>query len=272
MMMRATGLATRMCRLAVLVGVLVLPVAAAPGALAVPRPVDTGSVVDGRQLIAEDDFTGSSVNADNWVAYDENSTNGISHWNPKELTVGAGELRVHSHGKDPSGADNYSGALAWSLGAGNQTYGVWMVRARFDAGAGYGPAILLWPQSNDWPTDGEIDLVESVQPSRDTALSSLHWGTTAPGHRESGTLDGDYTQWHVYAVDWEPTYVVISIDGTTVYDSRNSTLHPTIPRTPMHLVIQQEPGPYGAPGWIVPPGPSTPDDVMVHVDWVKIYR
>jgi hypothetical protein len=40
----------------------------------------------------------------------------------------------------------------------------------------------------------------------------------------------------------------------------------------MHLVIQQEPGPFGAPGWLVAPNSSTPDDVMVHVDWVRVYR
>ncbi|HEX3782856.1 MAG TPA: glycoside hydrolase family 16 protein [Pseudonocardiaceae bacterium] len=261
-----TAMTTCLTRVAVLISALALT------AVAVPTGRATAATVAGRQLIAEDDFTGSTVNSADWVPYDENSSNGVSHWNPKELTVANGELCVHSHGKDPTGAANYSGALAWSLGAGNQTYGVWMVRARFDAGAGYGPAILLWPQSNDWPADGEIDLVESVQPSRDTALASVHWGTTAPGYRESGTLRGDFTQWHVYAVDWEPTFVKISIDGTTVYDTRYSAVHPTIPKTPMHIVIQQEPGPYGAPGWIVPPNSSTPDDVQVHVDWVRIYH
>jgi beta-glucanase (GH16 family) len=245
-----------------LAGALLLAAVAAP----------PGHAQAARQLVAEEDFSGSTLNTANWVPYDESSSNGVSHWNPKELTVGGGELRVHSHGKDPTGAANYSGALSWSLGKGNQTYGVWMVRAKFDPGAGYGPAILLWPQSNIWPQDGEIDMVESVQPKRDTALASIHWGDAPPGHRESGTLYGDYTQWHTYTVDWEPSYVTISVDSTVVYDTRKSTLHPTIPSTPMHLVIQQEPGPFGGANWIVAPNSSTPDDVIAHVDWVKIYH
>jgi beta-glucanase (GH16 family) len=248
-----------------LVSALYLPtLGAPPGQAAAPPPT--------RQLIAEDDFDGSSLNTANWVPYDENSSNEVSHWSPSELTVGDGELRVHSHGKDPTGVNNYSGALSWSLGVGNQTYGMWAVRARFDPGAGYGPAILLWPQSNNWPHDGEIDLVESVQPSRDTALSSLHWGDTAPGYRESGKQYGDFSKWHVYTVDWQPTYVSMAIDGTVVYDTRQSTRQPVIPSTPMHLVIQQEPGPFGGANWIVAPNSSTPNDVTVHVDWVKIYR
>jgi endo-1,3-1,4-beta-glycanase ExoK len=272
------GLAIRTIRLAALLGVVVLLAFAAPRAQGKPRPADlsadlgAGDMAAGRKLIAEDNFDGSTLNPANWVPYNGNSTNDISHWTPQALTVGGGELQIHTHGKNPTGAGNYSGAVAWCLGAGNQTYGLWMVRARFDAGAGYGPAILLWPQSNDWPKNGEIDLVESIQPSRDTALSSIHWGDTAPGHRESGALRGDYTQWHVFAVDWEPTFVKISIDGTTVYDTRYSSLHPVIPSTPMHIVIQQEPGPYGGAGWIGPPNSSTPNDVLVHVDWVRIYK
>ena len=245
-----------------LAGALLLAVIGAP-------PAQTQTA---RQLIAEDDFTGTRLDTANWVPYDESSSNGISHWIPGELSVGDGELRVDGQGKDPTGANNYSGALAWSLGEGNQTYGEWVVRARFDPGAGYGPAILLWPQSNDWPRDGEIDLVESVQPQRDTALASIHWGDTPPGYRESGKLLGDFTKWHTYTVDWEPGYVSIAIDSTVVYDTRNSTSHPVIPSTPMHLVIQQEPGPFGGTGWIVAPNASTPNDVMVHVDWVKIYH
>ena len=243
---------------------LYLPTFGAPPGQAAPPPT--------RQLVAEEDFNGSGLNTANWVPYDELSSNGISHWNPKELTVSDGELHIHSHGKDPTGAANYSGALAWTLGAGNQTYGVWAVRARFDPGTGYGPAILLWPQSNSWPHDGEIDLVESVQPTRDTALASVHWGDTPPGQRESGKLLGDFTRWHVYTVDWEPTYVSIAVDGTVVYDTRHSSQNPVIPSKPMHLVIQQEPGPFGGANWIVPPNSSTPDDVVVHVDWVRIYR
>jgi beta-glucanase (GH16 family) len=245
-----------------LAGALLLAVIGAP-------PAQTQTAC---QLIAEDDFNGNSLNTANWVPYDEVSSNDISHWNPKELSVGDSELTIHSHGKDPTGAANYSGALAWSRGKGNQTYGEWVVRAKFDPGVGYGPAILLWPQSNDWPQDGEIDMVESVQPQRNTALSSIHWGNTAPGYRESGKLLGDFTQWHTYTVDWQPTYVSIAVDSTVVYDTRNSTQHPTIPSTPMHLVIQQEPGPFGGSSWIVAPNSSTPNDVMVHVDWVKIYH
>lgn len=149
--------------------------------------------------------------------------------------------------------------------------GFWMARARFDPGKGYGVAMLLWPQSNHWPSDGELDIVESAQPDRSTALSSVHWGSPPKGERDNGKLQGDYTKRHTYAVDWQPRFVKYSIDGQTVYDTRYSKKHPVIPQNPMHLVIQQEPGPYGAPGWIPAPDASTPDRLAVRVDWVRMY-
>jgi beta-glucanase (GH16 family) len=225
----------------------------------------------GRPLLATEEFNGTALDTTKWSAYDSKSSNGISQWKPGAIGVGNGELQINGHGKDPSGKGNTSGALCWCRGDGDRTYGLWMVRAKFDAGTGYGVAMLLWPQSNRWPQDGELDLVESARPKKNTALSSIHWGNPPGGERDSGKLTGDYTQWHVYAVDWQPTYVKYSIDGQTVYDTRFSAKKPGIPKTPMHLVMQQEPGPFGAPGWIPAPDASTPDRVTVHVDWVRMY-
>ncbi|WP_020674167.1 glycoside hydrolase family 16 protein [Amycolatopsis nigrescens] len=247
-------------------------VSAGTPALAGQDRAGVDAMAAGRELVDADEFTGSALDKTRWGTYDGNSSNGISSWKPSELSVGDGELRINGRGKDPTGAGNVSGALCWCLGKGDQTYGLWMVRAKFDPGKGYGAAMLLWPKSNVWPQDGELDIVESVRPQRISALSSVHWGEPPNGERDSGKLWGDYTQWHVYAVDWQPDYVKFSIDGQTVYDTRYSTKKPAIPNKPMHLVMQQDPGPYGAPGWIPAPDETTPDNVAVHVDWVRMYR
>lgn len=235
----------------------------------VERQVD--GTAQARQLVASDEFDGAALDKTKWSPYDSPSSNGVSRWTPEEISVGDGELRINGHGKDPTGKANTSGALCWCRGDGDRTYGLWMARAKFDAGAGFGVAMLLWPQSDQWPQDGELDLVESARPKKNTALSSVHWGAPPNGQRDSGKLTGDYTQWHVYAVDWRPDYIKYSIDGQTVYDTRYSDKKPGIPHKPMHLVMQQEPGPFGAPNWIPAPDASTPDQVTFHVDWVRVY-
>ena len=232
----------------------------------------TDRLTAGRTLVDADEFAGATLDRTKWGTYDGKSSNGLSSWKPEEITVGGGELTINGHGKDPTGVGNVSGALCWCLGKGNRTYGLWIVRAKFDPGNGYGVAMLLWPKSNQWPQDGELDMVESVRPQRISAISSVHWGNPPSGQRDSGKLWGDYSQWHIYAVDWQPGFVKYSIDGQTVYDTRVSTKNPVVPSTPMHLVVQQDPGPYGAPNWIPAPDASTPDNVAVNLDWVRMYE
>jgi beta-glucanase (GH16 family) len=81
--------------------------------------------------------------------------------------------------------------------AARQTYGRWEVRARTEAGAGYRPAILLWPDTEDWPAGGEIDFLDSPHPDRTETNFVVHYG---PQNAQDGvTTSGDFTDWHTYA-------------------------------------------------------------------------
>ncbi len=43
-----------------------------------------------------------------------------------------------------------------------------------------------------------------------------------------------------------------------------------IPTRPMHLAIQQDVGPFGT-DWIPAADATTPDEVRMQIDWVRIY-
>ena len=230
-------------------------------------PSDSGP----HKLVADEEFNGSTLDTTRWTPYNSKSTNGISTFSPGQLKVGGGELQIVGQGKDPTGAANKSGALCWCKGDGNRTYGLWGIRAKLDPGKGYAPAILLWPESNIWPQDGETDIIETVSTQRAWDLASVHWGDPPNGDRESGKVYGDFSGWHVYWVDWRPDYIKIYVDRTLVYDTTKSSKKPVIPHTPMHIVMQQEPGPYAPKVWLPPPDQSTPDQVVMHVDWVRVY-
>jgi endo-1,3-1,4-beta-glycanase ExoK len=217
------------------------------------------------------DFDGSRLDPARWQVYDAFATNGTSRWSPDMVRVVDGELRITGIGRDPTGAANISGGVCWCRGTGVQTYGRWEVRARFEAGAGFGLAVLLWPQSERWPEDGEVDLVETPTGTKQTAEATVHWGTTAEPKQDSARLAGDFTQWHVYAVEWRAGGVKVTVDSAVLYDSTGSARPPDTPRTPMGLALQQEPGPFGQ-NWVPAPTPATPAQVVMHVDWVKLYR
>jgi beta-glucanase (GH16 family) len=213
-------------------------------------------------LVASDDFTGTAPDPARWGIYDSTD----SKWSHDMVRVTNGELVIAGVGRDPSGAGNRSGGLCWCGTGGDQRYGRWQVRARFDAGAGYGPIIGLWPQS-DHNVQGWITFADSPLPDRHKLHGYLAWtaGTRQFDRRE---LSGDFTAWHTYTVEWRETFVRMYVDTTLYYDSTTGQ-GVVIPSGPMHLILQQTVGPKdGVPA----PDAATPDMVGMHIDWVRIYR
>ena len=206
-------------------------------------------------LVANDEFDGTALNTDLWSAYSGKTTGGVGQHDPDNLSVSNGTLKITSHGYS-------SGGMAWSQG---QQHGRWEVRARAQQGTGYGAVILLWPDAEDWPEGGEINFMEIPKGLRNESHFVLHYGE---GNSQIGTTTpGDFTQWHNYAVEWGPDHVAGFIDGQEIF---RSTDPKTIPPRPMHLAMQQDIGPYGK-DWIPPVDDTTPAQVQLEVDWVRIY-
>ncbi len=217
---------------------------------------DTQAAVRGHwPLKMSDDFNGTSLNTATWSPYSGPTTDNVGRNNPANLSVGDGVLTINSH-KDQSGG------LSWYPG---QKYGRWEVRARSEAGAGYGPVMLLWPDAEDWPEGGEIDFLEMPKPERKIAKFTVHYGSD---NSQNGVdVPGDFTQWHNYAVEWTPDHIAGFIDGQEIF---RTTDKDQIPPRPMHLAIQQDVGPYGD-DWIPARNAQTPESVGFQVDWVRIY-
>lgn len=119
---------------------------------------------------------------------------------------------------------------------GGQLYGRYIVRARWDSTYGYHISFCLWPDSGNWPHDGEIDWPEADMDQ--TSLSAfMHWqGGTSGGSQDAYTTSGvNPSQWHDYEIDWTSSAVTFKLDGTTVGQSTDRS---KIPATPMHWVLQ----------------------------------
>jgi hypothetical protein len=237
------------------------PSAQVDGQDGIKSPVPSASGPAGPPALGGDEFDDGAVDTAKWAIYTSTAPNG-SAMTTGNVKVADGELQVVGIGNAASGKGNTSGGLCWCAGGGNRTFGIWKVRARFDAGVGYSPAIGLWPES-DKASDGSINLVRIIDGDRKTMHASVN---TPPGYAR--TAKGDFTTWHTYTVEWRATFVKVHIDDQLMYDSAASTTPVVIPKLPMHLYVQLMAGPSSD---VPAPGASTPAQVVMHVDWVRMY-
>ncbi len=228
----------------------------APNTGATPDRSDTEAAVRGNwPLRAHDEFDGTTLDATSWHPYSGKTTGGVGQHDPRNLSVSDGMLKITSRG-------HRSGGLAWNPG---QLYGRWEVRARTQVGTGYGDVLILWPDAEDFPRGGEVDFMEIPKGDRKESNFVLHYGKD---NSQNGThVAGDFTQWHNYAVEWTPDHVAGFLDGQEIF---RSTRRNQVPPRPMHLAIQQDIGPYGH-NWIPPLDRTTPAQVQLQIDWVRIY-
>lgn len=207
-----------------------------------------------------DEFDANGINTDKWTVY-SGVGGGIdgsakTTWDEKQCTLRDGVLTL-------TGAHDTAGTTCGMAWRENHTYGRWEVRARFPAPAAiaYDPVFLLWPEDDEhWTSIGEIDFAEEYDPNRQYIESWMH----GPGNVQAGYWRKyvDLTQWHNFAVDWQPDRITCYVDGVAwlaLTDKKN------VPDKPMHLVLQQNFVPRTAAD--VPPIRSTVD-----IDWVHIYH
>lgn len=139
----------------------------------------------------------------------------------------------------------------------SQRYGRYSIRFRSDSMPGYKLAFLLWPDSEVWPGDGEIDFAEADAGGRICAFLH-HRGATTGSDQDQFCTNAMSDAWHTATIEWSPGAVTFLLDGVAIGESTRS-----IPDTPMHWVLQPETSLQGPP-----PAPTAAGDV--EIDWVSI--
>lgn len=210
----------------------------------------------GWRPVSGDEFNAGSLNTKKWLRYDSVGGFGNGFRRPEAISQSDGTLKITAKG-------DVSGGMAHSAG---RLHGRWEFRARTDAGRGFGSAILLWPDSEKWPRDGEIDIMEVPFETRDLAHFVVHWGPDGVDRVHGGSVPGDYTTWHTFVVEWLPDRITWYVDGVKKYETTDVA---QIPTKPMHLAIQLDQGPMK--DWIKAPDATTPAEINLEVDWVRVY-
>ncbi|MEW2402516.1 glycoside hydrolase family 16 protein [Streptomyces sp. NPDC046862] len=164
-----------------------------------------------------------------------------------------------------------NGDTGWLRSPHSRQYGRWEARVRSratapDNGRQYHPLLLLWPDSNEHPEDGEYDYLENGAPGESCAEAFLHYPhpQNVPVQQESARKCGvDLSRWHNVAIEWTPDHLRGFIDGEEWFrfSGGANTVRDCIQCAPsMHQTIQLD-NFHG-------------DDLQsaVHeVDWARVY-
>lgn len=130
--------------------------------------------------------------------------------------------------KDSMEGKPYTSARLRTKGNGDWLYGRFEIRAKNPTGKGTWPAIWMLPtdwEYGRWPASGEIDIMENVGYDPDTIVGSAH---TKKYNHVIGTQKNariycptNYTNFHVYALEWEPDQYRLYIDNVHYFTFKN---------------------------------------------------
>lgn len=197
--------------------------------------------------IAGSEFTDlDTLEQEGWLVFEGPGYQGKGRQSADQLELRDGLLVITGESSGVTGAVGYYGAV--------QQYGRWEARIRIPQGDGnYHPVALLWPSSERWPEDGEIDYFESSGTARTSTFSLHHGESTSPEVAEIA-IDRD---WHTYAVEWTPTSITAYLDGEE-YATMTNTTH--FPPGEMWHSFQLD--------WM---GERGRVDTVMEIDWLRVY-
>jgi beta-glucanase (GH16 family) len=182
-----------------------------------------------------------------WSVYKSAGHAGNGIRSPQQVTVDGSKMVMTG---TPDGT-----TAGMSAKFGRQKYGRWEVRAAGSGDNEYHLVSLLWPDSGNWPCEGEVDYAET---SGDWISIKFHHHYGCSNLQTRAARDLDVSQFHNYAVDWSPNGIVGYIDGVKFFEDDNPEHQPP---ASMHQTLQLDWFPDGTEN-----GPGE-----MRVDWVRVY-
>jgi beta-glucanase (GH16 family) len=188
-------------------------------------------------LIFSEDFNNASLNTANWsLGWDAQGVTApvnaeeLECYDPKNVTVSGGALllRLTQHPESCGRRmRNFSSGIINTKGKFEFTYGYMESRIWLPSRANQ---IVNWPafwaNGNDWPQDGEIDVMEGLSGQ---ACWHFFYSQGNPGNCPSGAFARG---WHTFGANWERRFITYYYDGRKV-----GTVKIGITSSPMYIIL-----------------------------------
>lgn len=235
----------------------------------------------GRTLIWEDDFTGTTLNRDNWD-YEDNYSR------PNEVqnyVAGTNNVWVENSNLVIKAKKEWSNGKEWSSGCIHTDnkrefmYGRFEAKIKIPQTVGSFPA--FWTLGGNyeegagitWPYCGEIDIMEHKQGYAWTTAGALYrtdlvwdnWDAKDLGRVDSGAI-GSFDDYHIFAMEWTHDKLDYYVDDRLIGHSDISDDNTWFMfHQPHYILLNQA---LGAAGGSVP---SNMTEYTMYVDWVRVY-
>lgn len=222
-----------------------------------PEPV---GIPGNWSLIFDDEFNGTEVNTalwnENWFSTPgepgkPDNSEKDSCTSPAEVSEGGGDLDLGAVAESCDGYP-YAAGLVDSDGKFQFTYGAFEARIYLP---GDGTTVYNWPafwtDGQQWPEDGEIDVMEALQ-----GFTTCHFHYIGGG--PSGGCPNVGSGWHTFAADWEPGEITYYYDGEEVGQITSG-----VTSDPMYLVLENS---------VAAASADTSVPATLKVDYVRVWQ
>lgn len=195
---------------------------------------------DDYQLFWSDEFNLSAIDNDTWVVKQGGGGFGnqeVQYYQPQNATVSDGLLHIKLAKEtvvDGSTTYDYTSAKLETASKVNFQYGRVEARIKMPDVVGSWPA--FWMMGSNigtvgWPVCGEIDIMEWVGRGPEVASGSIFFEGTWPNNHLSTSYtipEGQsfITDFHTFAVEWEPNEIRYYCDGNHYATYKNTTIAP----------------------------------------------
>jgi beta-glucanase (GH16 family) len=145
----------------------------------------------------------------------------------------------------------YASGIVTTDGTFSFTYGYTKARIWLPGSGSVAAWPGFWADGQNWPTDGEIDVLEGLGGQ---ACAHFHNPAGGPGACARGTFTGG---WHTFAADWQPGSITYYYDGTEIWRTTSG-----VTSAPMYLILNLA----------VSGSPSNTAPATMRVDYVRVWQ
>lgn len=192
------------------------------------------------KLVWSDEFNGKKLDTTKWsYQIGTGAQYGLESWGNNEqqyytnqnLYLKNGKLVIEARKEETNGKPYSSSRIRTVTEDGQELftkkYGRFEARIKMPSGDGIWPAFWLLPATNKWgywASSGEIDIMEAKGRLPNRTYGTIHFGSVWPGNMNTGDMykfpeNTDITDYHVYALEWEPGILRWFVDDNLFYET-----------------------------------------------------